>query len=591
MKTEFREYRCRELRTGKQRPIGSLILVAWVLCVAAHAAAPGVFNVLDYGAVPNDGLDDTAAIQTALNAAGAANGGIVTVPAGEYTIATRLTVPQNVTLQGESPMPPPQDDLRRGASVLMAYEGAGNAAGAPFITLRMCATLSRITVFYPNQIDANPPIAYPWTVAGSGEDNVSIVDVTLINPYQAVDFATNNSGRHFIDGLYAQALSKGVYVNKCFDVGRLRNIYLGPIWSQGPVRDFMRASATAYDFGRTDGEQAFGLQADSYHVAFRFWRAPVGTNNQPGAGVLTNVTVKRCRTAVLCEDVGDAAAWSFVNGILEGSIEIGSNQKGPMKFMGCSLSPEPGVPYIARLLFRNDQQKATMFSNCTFAAVEGAGAATIQSDSWALIVTGCTFLGTQDSVKVRLGANTKEAVVAMNRMQGGVVIENNAPGAADIQIGLNSGYQPPANPGRVAVNPAHVALELTAPSAHFTIFNQELGALDWEIAGAPGWLTVTPQDGSSEASVLVSTSDFAQARTATLTVTNQNLPTDTATVMVHVFRRGDIDRDSAADIVDVQLVINAALKYVVPYNCDLSGDGSVDALDVQLAINAALGIW
>ncbi len=45
-----------------------------------------VFNVLDYGAVPNDQVDDTRAIQAAVDSAGQAGGGIVFFPAGTFNV-------------------------------------------------------------------------------------------------------------------------------------------------------------------------------------------------------------------------------------------------------------------------------------------------------------------------------------------------------------------------------------------------------------------------------------------------------------------------------------------------------------------------
>lgn len=45
-----------------------------------------IFNVCDYGAIPNDGVDDTKSIQTAVDAAGKNNGGIVFFPAGTFHV-------------------------------------------------------------------------------------------------------------------------------------------------------------------------------------------------------------------------------------------------------------------------------------------------------------------------------------------------------------------------------------------------------------------------------------------------------------------------------------------------------------------------
>lgn len=58
-------------------------------------------NVKDYGAVGNGSTDDTAAIQSAINAA-ATNGGPVFIPRGVFVITGPLTVSDGVTLRGIS---------------------------------------------------------------------------------------------------------------------------------------------------------------------------------------------------------------------------------------------------------------------------------------------------------------------------------------------------------------------------------------------------------------------------------------------------------------------------------------------------------
>ena len=54
----------------------------------------------DYGAVGDGAADDTAAIQAAIDAAEAANGGIVFVPEGAYMVTSTLMVPPYVAVQG-----------------------------------------------------------------------------------------------------------------------------------------------------------------------------------------------------------------------------------------------------------------------------------------------------------------------------------------------------------------------------------------------------------------------------------------------------------------------------------------------------------
>jgi len=52
----------------------------------------------------------------------------------------------------------------------------------------------------------------------------------------------------------------------------------------------------------------------------------------------------------------------------------------------------------------------------------------------------------------------------------------------------------------------------------------------------------------------------------------------------------DVNGDYIVNSVDVQLVINAALRQTIDGEPDVNGDGVVDAVDVQLVINAALQI-
>lgn len=62
-----------------------------------------VYNVKSptYGALGDGSHDDTVAIQAALNAANAAGGGVVYLPAGQYKISSALTMYNRITLRGD----------------------------------------------------------------------------------------------------------------------------------------------------------------------------------------------------------------------------------------------------------------------------------------------------------------------------------------------------------------------------------------------------------------------------------------------------------------------------------------------------------
>lgn len=241
---------------------------------AAFGADIGPVNVREkpYRAAGNGRTDDTQAIQRALDDTRKRGGGIVFLPAGEYLIAGHLAVPGGVTLMGVSRAP---QTWERGAggSVLLAVEGAGKSAGTPFVTLDgNNATIEGLAVFYPNQVLAEEPVAYPWCVAsGQKADNVAIVNCLLVNPYQGVDFATNSAHSHFISGLYGQPLWKGLWVDRCYDIGRVKNVHLWPFWTQDKrIVEFTTTRGTTFIFQRTDWEVVEDVFCWGYNTGVEF---------------------------------------------------------------------------------------------------------------------------------------------------------------------------------------------------------------------------------------------------------------------------------------------------------------------------------
>lgn len=363
-------------------------LLALVLCSAALAVE---INVMSYGAVADGKTDNTAAFQKALDDASKAGGGKVKVPSGMFLISTHLNIPYDTSLVGEWEAPPAPTkvnpatgkvdvavnakDAIIAGSVLLAIEGAGDENGTPFVSMERNATLKGLIVYYPNQVSKPKPMAYPWTVRGSG-DNISIVDCLLVNPYMAVDFGTQPCGRHYIHGLYAQALHKGLFVDKCYDVGRLENIHFWPFWSahvltgDGPeLGDWMMKNSTAFILSRSDWEYVSNCFAIAYYQGFHFKSsAPDG----PGNYLLTQSGADTCDIAVNVEEAQAHSGISFSNSQIFGRILVSEKSNSPVRFTSCGLfgacavkdKPDAEVVRIAG----NGQ---VSFSSCHFYAING----------------------------------------------------------------------------------------------------------------------------------------------------------------------------------------------------------------------------
>jgi len=248
---------------------------------------PGYANVkLDpYSATGNGTTDDTATIQQALNDVGAAGGGEVFLPTGNYFLATHLTVPANTSLVGVFRAPTAYSQLY--GTTLLASEGAGSAAGTAFITLTgPNSVLDGVNIYYPNQIQTNPPTPYPWTIRGGGGDNVTVQNVLLVNPYEGIDLETNPSGRHLIRGVYGQPLLVGIAVDQCYDIGRIMDIHFWPFWTQNAaIEAYQSANAFSFVFYRTDWEVVEDVFSWGYHVGALFNASSHGAMN----GQMSNV--------------------------------------------------------------------------------------------------------------------------------------------------------------------------------------------------------------------------------------------------------------------------------------------------------------
>jgi len=108
----------------------------------AGAASAAVVDVLSHGAVANDAVSDTAAIQAALNAAASAGGGVVKIPAGVF-IAADLKIGNGVALRGEG----------RGVSILQL--AAGTAAGKAILANADTVNGNSLIGLYDLSFDGN----------------------------------------------------------------------------------------------------------------------------------------------------------------------------------------------------------------------------------------------------------------------------------------------------------------------------------------------------------------------------------------------------------------------------------------------------
>lgn len=397
-------------------------------------AQPGLVTVRDFGAVGDGRTDDTDAFQRAIDAVGKLGGGVVTVPTGSYKLLGRITVKQGVTLEGVLRAPATSAD----GSVLSTVAGKGDENGEPFITLQRNATVKGLVITYPEQ-SAAAPVPYPWCIRGAG-DNCSVIDVLLMNPWQAVDFGTNPCGRHLIRGLNAQAIRRGIYVDRCFDIGRIEDVHLWPFWTvadpKGPWLEVTQKQGEGFIFGRSDWEYVTNSFAIGYSVGIHFIRS-----KDPGLGggnyLLSQSGADISQTALQVDETQTHSGVSFSNSQLFGDVIVKPSNSGMVRFTGCgffgSINGKQGVA-MARLAGAG----RVSFENCTFHCIDPAnkGKRLIVADSGRLSIVGCQFVTSDftavNPIPIYLGEKVVSAIIVANEFNGRMEIENHSKGQVRI---------------------------------------------------------------------------------------------------------------------------------------------------------------
>jgi len=394
-------------------------------------------SVLDYGAKGDGSADDTSAFQSALDAMGAAGGGIVFVPRGKYRFDGSLTIPRAVTLEGVFAAAPAHAGIRDRSpakpeygTVLMPYGGKGSEDGFPFITIQENATLRGVVVYYPEQQPAGIPTPYPWTVAMRG-NNPSLIDCELLNPYNAVDCSHNQ--RHLVRNVQGQPLRRGVYVDAIYDIGRIENVHFNPWFSmEKELFQWQMENGEAFIFGRTDWQYVLNTFCFGYEIGYRFIQTKNGVCNGNFLGIGADdcyvaLQVDQCAPMGLLITNGEFVSFHGPDPTM---IVVSETNRGSVRFSNCAYwGPNNQIAKVAG-------GGTVGFSDCTFMQWDRGkeGRAAIQASGGTLLVRGCEFR--TDAAQVEIGEEVRRAVIVGNVFTGPSRIENRSSHA--VEIGLNA---------------------------------------------------------------------------------------------------------------------------------------------------------
>ncbi len=269
---------------------------------------------------PKDGVGDaTGAIQAAIDEAAAAGGAVVFLPAGRYRLAGRLTLKEGVTLRGDWSLSnlPKVSEPSGGYTILMPTADKGNAEGPPTITMERGTGLTNLAIWYPDQ-DPMRIVPYPWTIRTSEKvtgNNITIQNVALINPYQAIKIGPEWNELHTIRNVVGTPLKAGIWIDTCTDIGRLVKVNFSPLWwekavlpaaprteeAQKALRASLLREGVACEMRRSDWEYLYGFSARGYATGIVVRPGAQGTAN----AVMQECHVESCQTGFRLEGLNE----------------------------------------------------------------------------------------------------------------------------------------------------------------------------------------------------------------------------------------------------------------------------------------------
>lgn len=414
----------------------------------------GSVDVSAFGVKADGRTDDTAAIQSAMDAA-ARTGGTVLLPPAKYLVAGSLRVPPGVALEGVLDSPQWSEPLT--GSVILATGRRDCEDGSALFEMGTSSRVGGLTVFYPEQkkTEIRP---YAWTFHLQGDDN-TVENVTLINSYNAIRIGPERNGRHRIRSVTGCVLRRGIFVDNTWDIGRIENVHWHSHWwsvkhlsnyggiltgDWKPVHDFMWKNLEAFAFGRTDWEYVTNTFVCPVNVGYRFMRTDRGTCNGQFCGIGAD-DAQRCVSVEHIQRQGlliTNGQFVCIRGNERVQVVVEKTCRGSVRLVNCAFWGP------AQKCVVSHSGGFVSLSNCYLEisglSSTGPRVALVEADGGRLQVRGCTFGSREPSIVLKEGL--EHAIISENNGTYGVEVVN---GIGDRAIIVNN--QPHRPPARATI--------------------------------------------------------------------------------------------------------------------------------------------
>jgi len=297
----------------------ALCAILYAGCGTASAVCSGT-SVSAFGAKGDGHTDDTAAIQSAISATGAAGGGSVVFNVARYFTAGNIQVPAGVVLCGSIEGPFDFGAANPGTTTTAPTLLVTNSSG-PFITLQgIGAGVTDLLFHYPNQVDAtaSAPDIYPYTIVAAAP-GTKVVRSATSNAYNFLDI---ESGRVIAQDLFIGAYNIGINIDHAHDHVTVSSVLNQVFWDSWelnyplPIDSWVQSHGIALVVNRADSLEVHDLKLFSRYAGILLTDS-ADTTQSPrcGFGTGSDINFDTVQYGIIAT-ASNAAGYEFANVII-----------------------------------------------------------------------------------------------------------------------------------------------------------------------------------------------------------------------------------------------------------------------------------